>query len=131
VFEGISLFWSQPAEGNLISFVCSTSSSNQAFTVNANINLTNGMDQDEAIEVASKVLLEISQQSVGKSLQLLSTNSTHDEKGIWTIAFTYGAPAHDANRTYGGSEAIPRIEKTLTLTVNPFDQTVKYNSTHS
>jgi hypothetical protein len=130
-FEGISLFWSQPAEGNLVSFVCSLSSSNQVFTVNANINLADGMEQDEAMEVASKVLLVISQQSTGQSLQFLFTNSTNDEKGIWTVEFTNEVAVYDASRTYGGSEAIPHIQKTLTMTINPFDQTVKYNITHS
>jgi hypothetical protein len=58
-FEDISLFWLHPEESDLVSFVCNSSSNNnQAFIVNATINLADGMDQEEAIEVASKVFLE-------------------------------------------------------------------------
>lgn len=100
------------------------------FIVNANINLTNGMDQEEAMEVASKVVLEISQQSSEQSLRFLFTNSTNDGKGIWTIEYANEVHVFDASRTYGGSEAIPHTQKTLTMTINPFDQTVKYDVTH-
>lgn len=124
-FEGLSLFWPHPAGGNLVSFVCSPSSSNQAFIVNAKINLADGMDQDEAMEVASKVFLEISQQPVGQwTLQLLYTKSNHDEKGMWAVEFICAARAREANRAY--SDGLPTPRKSLTMTINPFDQTVKY-----
>lgn len=130
VFEGISLFLFHQAEGNFVSFVCNRSFSSQVFIVNANINLTDGMDQEEAMEVASKVVLEISQQSSEQSLRFLFTNSTNDGKGIWTIEYANEVHVFDAGRTYGGSEAIPHTQKTLTMTINPFDQTVKYDVTH-
>jgi hypothetical protein len=125
--EGILNYWSPTADGNLVCFVCNPSSSNQAFLVNANINLTDGMNQNEAMEVASKVLFGISQQTAGPSLQLLSVNCSHDEEGIWTAEFTLGAPVYDASRTYGGSEATPHALRTCVMAINPFDRTVKYN----
>ena len=134
-FEGISLFWPHPAAGNLVSFVCSPSSSDQAFIVSARINLSDGMDQDEAMEVANKVFLGISQQPIDRSIgqsapQLLNTRIKCDEKGIWTVEFIFVIPLREANRAYGGSEAIPRVHKTYAITINPFDQTVRKGSSN-
>lgn len=126
-FEGVFLFWPRSAEGNLVSFVCNLSSKQQAFVVDAKVNLTDGMDKNEAMEVASKVLFEISRQTAEQSLQLLSVNCTYDEEGIWTVEFVLGAPVHDASRTYGGSEATPHVLRTCVIAINPFDRTVKYN----
>jgi hypothetical protein len=121
-FEGISLFWPHPAGGNLVSFVCSPSSSNQAFIVNAKINLTDGMDQDEAMEVANKVLLGISQQTP----QLLYTKSNHDEKGMWTVEFIYIYTMPYGKNLYNDGMGSSIARKSLTVTIDPFDQTVKY-----
>jgi len=125
-FAGIFLFWKSFAEGNLVSFVCSPSSNGQAFVVNARINLTDGMNQNEAMEVASKVLPAISLQGPGGLLQLLSADSACDEEGIWTVKFTFGSPPPDASRTYSGSEAMRHVLRTVVVTINPFRQTVKY-----
>lgn len=59
-----------------------------------------------------------------------SSQTPNDKKGIWTIEYASEVHVFDASRTYGGSEAIPHIQKTLTMTINPFDQTVKYDITH-
>jgi hypothetical protein len=125
-FAGIFLFWHSSAEGNLVSFVCTPSSSGQAFIVNARINLADGMNQNEAMEVGSKVFPEISLQAPGGLLQLLSADSVCDEEGIWTVKFTFGSPVPDASRTYSGSEAMRHVLKTVVMTINPFDKTVKY-----
>ncbi len=126
VFEGVSLFSPLPARVDLVSFICSSYVGEQTFTVKANVNLTDGMSQDEATKVASIVLSEISQLPSEASLEC-STNSKCDDEGIWTVEFAFGTRVHDASRSYGGSEAIPRILKVYVMTIDPRDQTVKYS----
>jgi hypothetical protein len=131
-FEGISLFWIHPTKGSFVSFACTSSSNNSPeFVVNANVYLADGMDQDEAMEVASIFFLEVSQHSVGQPLQLLSTNLASDGKGIWTAKFTLEASVHEGSRTYGGNEATPHALRVYFIMINPYDQTIRYDENPS
>lgn len=94
-----------------VNFTCSLYFHNETFTVAVEVNLKDGMNQDEAIKVANKVF-EVTLGQGGQPHQFRSANV--DEKGIWTIELTWGYSIHDLGHWF---EAV----------INPFNQTVIYN----
>lgn len=89
-----------------VNFTCSCYFLNNTFTVAVEVNLTDGMNQDEAIKVANKVF-EVTIGQAGQPHQFRSASV--DEDGIWTIELTWN---------FGHwFEAV----------INPFNKTVVYN----
>jgi hypothetical protein len=129
-FVGVYFFWPHPETVetvDLVSFTCSASSGNQTFVVKVRVNLTAGMDQGAAVEVARQVFLEISKQSTEwRTPQGLYVNSNKDENGIWTvefICFYTSLLLHEEDDSTG----MNIVRESFIIIINPFDQTVVYN----
>lgn len=119
---GFSLFIQKPHANNLpnnhpVQFVNFTYAwggighPNETFTIPVNVDLTDCMNLDEAISVATTVFNVTKGQN--KLHELRSANE--DEKGIWTIEFTWGYSIQDLGHWF---EAV----------IDPFNQTVVWNS---
>lgn len=108
VLVGIYLRSEKLQPNHMSNFVCRYVSSETTFNVTVKVNLMDGMNQEEAIEVASEVF----NFSVGTPHALESVNV--DENGIWTVQFTWGYEGEALGHWF---EAI----------INPFNQTVVYN----
>jgi regulatory protein YycI of two-component signal transduction system YycFG len=89
-------------------FTVHLNSSGQVFTTAVKINLTDGMDQDEAVEVATDVFnATINAQYSVKSVSM-------DKDSVWTVEFRWG---------YQG-EPLGHWFKAV---INPIDRTVVYD----
>jgi len=127
VLVGISLHRQEPPTdnlANLVSFTCRPSLGNQTFTVDVAVNLTDNMDQDEAIRVAIKVY----EGYTGSNARLPASYSWAvymSEDGTWIVEF-------DNTYTITKSYCAPRGPRTRLLhvifevTINPFARTVVY-----
>jgi len=127
VLVDISLYQQKPPTDNLanrVSFTCRPSLGNQTFTVDVEVNLTDNMDQDEAIRVAIKVY----ERYTGSNARLPASYSWAvymREDGTWTVEF-------DTTYTITKSYCAPRGPRTRLLhvifevTINPFARTVVY-----
>ena len=105
---GVSSYFQKPETNKPTSFTCRYNSSNQTFAVSAEIDLTDGMNQDEAVKVATEVF----KASVGAQYQLRTASA--NEQGMWTVEFDWGYPGESLGHWF---EAI----------INPFDRTAAYN----
>jgi len=120
----ISLHQQTPATKNLVSFTCHTSPGNQTFTIDVDVNLTDNMDQDEAIRVAVKVY--------AKSIPLyanppasFSTTTLEGADGIWLVEFdtAYTFSSYCAQNIH----VMTRIlRERFVAIINPFAHTVMY-----
>jgi len=95
-------------------FTCAWAGSgypNEAFTVTVDVNLTDGMNLDEAIRVAAKVF----NVTMGQNM-LCELNSTcEDENGIWTVEFAW---------EYASALYLGHWFETV---IDPFNQTVVFD----
>ncbi len=94
-----------------IDWTCSKAARNETFIVTVDVILADGMNRDEAVKVATKVV----NVTMGQNVLHQFRSANEDEKGIWTIEFTWGY----SSETYLGHwfEAV----------IDPFNQTVVYN----
>lgn len=128
ILVGVSLYHQKPpTDGatNLVSFTCCLTSSNKTFTVAAEVNLTDGMDQDEAIKVATKVF-EKEAHSISEAPISFSQTASVSENGVWMISLYrvytstgYFEPGHSGLNTR-------IVRERFEATINPFDCTVVY-----
>jgi hypothetical protein len=124
-FASISYFWPHQAMGDLVSFTCRPSSDNETIIIYARVNLTDGMDQEEAMEVANKVFLEAFNQPTERwVLQSFYVNSVHDEKGEWTVSF---ACVYTSPFAHHGGEGAAVLRRSFTVAINPVNQTATYD----
>jgi len=124
-FAGISYFWFHPAIGDLVSFTCRPSSDNQTIIIYAKVNLTDGMDQEEAMEVANKVFLEAYKQPTERwVLQSFYADPTYDKKGEWIVSF---ACVYTSPFAHHGGEGSAVLRRSFTVTINPANQTATYD----
>jgi len=96
-----------------VTFTCN-SGSKYAFTVIANVDLNDGMNQAEATMVAEAI---INHELKSAAHEFKSANVT--DEGIWTINFSWGAIRPD-----GSQESLGHY---FDVTINPLDRTVTYS----
>lgn len=119
---GLSLYGQKPSAGDLsgnssfqfANFTCAWARSgypNQTFTVTVDVNLTDGMNLDEAIKVAAKVFNVTMGQNKLSELKSART----DENGIWTVEFAWA---------YASALYLGHWFETV---IDPFNQTVVYD----
>lgn len=113
-------------KNNLTYFTCSPLGFAQVFTVSANVNLTDGMDQHEAIEVATEVFDRAVPVDKKAGVQSLDVKTyKQDENGTWTVEISYiysvttTVIQHFPHYTIFHSETLKTI-------INPFSKTVDY-----
>jgi len=125
VYFASSLRPESPAEG-LICFTCRSFSGNQTFTVYVRVNVTDGMDEGEAVGVATKVVGEMLRTDIKAELGSLSAKATQNDEGIWTVDFDL---VYYVTRTPGKDHAWEGaiLRRSFTVSVNPFNQTAVYS----
>jgi len=109
---------------NLVSFACRPFSSNQTFTIDVAVNLTDNMDQDEAIMVAFEVYERIIRfyASIPASF---STTAYVSADGSWLVKFDMAYPisSYCAQRLHLRTRV---IRERFVANINPFVRTVEY-----
>ncbi len=122
VLAGFSLYVQKPSADGLsgnssfqyANFTCAWAGSgypNQTFIVTVDVNLTNGMNLDEAIKVAAKVF----NFTMGPN-KLSELKSTYkNENGIWAVEFAW---------EYSSALYLGHWFETI---IDPFNQTVVYD----
>jgi hypothetical protein len=89
-------------------FTAHLNSSSQTFTTAVQINLTDGLNQDEAIEIATAVFNTI------VNAQYAVKSASVDENSVWTVEFRWGYQ----------SEPLGHWFKAV---INPIDRTAVYD----
>jgi len=135
VLVGVSLYSQKPPTNNLanpVSFTCYPSSSNQTFTIEIEANLTDGMDQDEALRVATRVF-ERNIHSHQRSPTSCSSTAFVRTDGIWIVEFdtvytstSYCTSYRDAYYCACRHLGTRFIHEYFEVIINPFVQTVVY-----
>lgn len=123
----VSLKLQEQTLANAVRFACGTSSSNPAFNVTAGIDLSDGMNRQEALIVADTVYARVSgtrRQNVPSSLEF---DATANDNGVWTVKFqavytitSYFEPGHSG-------EGTRVVRENFAAIINPFDLTVTYS----
>lgn len=91
-----------------IIFTVRSNSSSQIFTIAVQINLTDGMDQDEAVIVATKVFnVTVTAQYAVKSVSV-------DDQFVWTVGFHWGYQGEPLGHWFRAA-------------INPIDRTIVYD----
>lgn len=130
VLVSIPLYHQKPTTNSLaslVNFTCS-SSSNQTFIVDVEVNLTDGMNQDEAISVVAKAYEGARGYSVRLATRSIS-GAYIGENGFWTVEFhiTYTRRKY----YFGSCFGISVLHEHFYATVNPIHHTVLYSFTAS
>lgn len=125
-----SLYMQTTSESKSASFACNPPSSNETLMIVVDINLTDGMNKDEALAVAYQAYYN----AFGEQGQLELRSARQDENGTWTIEYCclvdLCRPGCDTNRLYYGSNN--RAGHTIqarfySFIINPLEQTVTYS----
>lgn len=108
-------------------FTCHLSSGDQTFTIDVDVNPTDGMDQDEAIRVNTKVFEKVSPSDKLGTPQSFKIRVCANEDGVWTVEFDV---AYEKIRILK-SDAVTRthliiLAMRIKVAINPLDQTVIY-----
>jgi hypothetical protein len=118
----------KPREVASASFTCFSQTTNQTFTATAEVNLTDGVDETEAVTLASKVFdlaLTVNAGYVLKSTRILNTNQTAE---TWKIEMEriYSSDTSSRGIQYGYTPIIQQTSWILQTTIYPNNQTVQY-----
>lgn len=131
MYVGITSLIQEPLVNNLVCFTCRPSTGNQTFAVMVEVNVTDGMDQDEAIKVANKVFGKGFELDPNYDLRSVSIERMSDEHGIWLVDF-YVVYTTTQQTSGGGRREHAWEGRTLhgyfKVVINPFDQTAVYSN---
>jgi hypothetical protein len=125
IIAAIIFYGQKPHE---IVFTCHSESTNQTFTTTAEVNLADGMDETEAITLASKVFdqaVTVDTNYILQSVVVLSINQTSDTWKI-TMERKYTTTNTMLGLQHGYAPIILQISWTLQATINPTNQTIQY-----
>jgi len=89
VFVGVSLVNQASPKINLTSFNCCLFSGNQTFSINVEVELSNGMDQNEAINVATNALNKILVINLNEQIESFGSSANLDPGGVWTVRLNW------------------------------------------
>jgi hypothetical protein len=124
-----SLSTQTASRSEMVSFSCHPPSCSETFTIAVDINLTDGMNRDEALAVAYQAYYNAFEERGQLEIRL----AQQDENGTWTIEYCclvdLSRPGCDTNRLYYGSNN--RAGHTITaifyrFVIDPLEQTVTY-----
>lgn len=111
---------------NLVSFLCHSSSSNQTFTINVDVDLTDNMDQDEAIKVAFKVLEQSRGLRATSSASAYFSWAAHmNDDGTWVVKFYLFS---SVTKSYCARRMTYIYSEKFVVVINPSSRTVVYES---
>jgi hypothetical protein len=112
-------------QANFVVFTCYIFPSNQTFTLDVEVNLGDGIDQDEAIRVATKAhayVVNMSQKARSNIFpRLVSSSSTAyvHENGIWRVKLEMAYTRdYYCNRAWFSSMRLEEFEATIDPTVH-------------
>lgn len=120
---GFILLGQTPAE-NLVTFTCTASDDRTVFSVAVDVNIADGLDENEAVTITQKVFERMPRPD-NYRFQSSVVECNKDEYGVWnvkpTLTFTrYNQPwPHTV-------VLLERLVISYDMVINPFDQTVKY-----
>jgi hypothetical protein len=87
---GIHILSQKPSDNNdsddLVAFSCHLSGHQEAFTMAVDVDLTDGMDQDEAVFVASTLF----DNALGQAVLHQFKSAEVDELGTWKVELAWG-----------------------------------------
>jgi len=126
VLVGIMLYLHKPQTNSLASFTC-LSSRDERFTIALEVNLTDGMNQDEAIRVATEVFKKVSKMNAKEAPSIFRSGAFMREDETWTVWFEYveeifTVPVHQTPFKYS-----QLIFGHFEVAINPFDHTIMYH----
>jgi len=131
VIVGVS-FYRQPSRtdelARIVSFTCSRYMGNGTFAVDVVANLSDGMDQDEALRVAAKILerVVLKQEMYTRPPEAYSLSAYVHDAGIWTVELDVSY----ANAYYCRRFLFARIvHERFEVHINPIERTAVYYST--
>lgn len=111
---GIHVLSQKPSGNNasddLAAFSCHPSWDAEAFTIVVNVDLTDGMNQDEAILVANTLFDKALAQTVLHQFK----SAEVDDLGVWKVELTWGYSTEDLGHWFEAG-------------IDPFNQTIVYN----
>jgi len=124
----LSLQSQKPQTNTNVIFTYCSSLSGETFTITTDINLTDGMDQGEAIKVATKVFEKVFDPGAHYQLESLQINSALHESGIWAVRFDWSYVSRDLpSITHAGEYQhldTKLLRGSFVMMINSFDQTV-------
>jgi len=85
VFVGISLINQASLKNNLESFDCRHSSSSQAFSIEVEVELSDGMDQDEAVSTAVSAMEKVLFANPEMQIGIFGMSADLDRDGLWLV----------------------------------------------
>ncbi len=125
VFVGVYLVNQASPKNNLESFSCHFSSSNQTFSVEVEVELSDGMDQDEAISVAASALKEVLVVNSKEQYDPIKASADLDPYGVWTVkvkcthSITTWSPGH------WGSMGTANTMESFVAVIDPINLTIE------
>lgn len=130
VIVGVS-FYRLPSRtdelARIVSFTCSRYMGNGTFAVDVVANLSDGMDQDEALRVAARVLERVVERGTyTRPPEAYSLSAYVHDAGIWTVELDVAY----TNAYYCRRFLFARIiHERFAVHINPIERTAVYYST--
>lgn len=108
-------------EGNPVTFVCENSKTKDTFNITTNINLTDGMNKDEATSVAAQVYAKVIVEHGRHEFRCADL----DNEGLWIVQFNrwYEIPMPGCTTP----EGTRLILMTYSFMIDPFNQKVEFS----
>lgn len=130
VFVGVFLNSQASPRSNPTSFDCRSSSGAQTFSINAEVELSNGMDQNEAVNVAtialSKVLVINSEERIGS----FGSSADLGRDGVWAVRLKWTRVTDSFFTGVHPGSTVPQtqmISGSFEAIVDPVNRTVVYS----
>jgi hypothetical protein len=120
VVVGFSFYNQSGTGGEPISFFCHTALGDGAFILAVGINITDGMDQAEAVAVAGQVYSRICDSRGEVELRRAEPGTN----GTWTVEYCCLIDIQRPGCTNPSGHTI--VSKFYRFIINPFDRTVEY-----
>ena len=129
VFVGVFLNNRASPRSNLTSFDCRSSSGNQAFSISVEVELSNGMDQNEAVNVATsalnKMLVVNSEERIGS----FGSSADLGRDGVWTVRLKWTRITESYFAGVHPGSTVPQTQMTsgsFEAIIDPINRTVIY-----
>jgi len=130
---GISLSNQASPKNNVESFNCRYSSGNVTFSIEVEVELSDGMNPDEAVRVATSALKEILFVNSEEEIGAFRSSADLDHDGVWTVRlmWTRRGRLHDVISGPGTGAWIQIYERwpteSLEALIDPINRTVVYS----
>lgn len=126
VFVSVSFSNQALPKSNLVSFDCHISSSGQTFSIEVEVELSDGMDQEEATSVAIIAFKEkvVGEFSPEEHLLSLGSNAILGSDGLWTVKLKYTHMRYGLPPTHD-KPTIVETQESFEAIINPINRTVE------